>query len=342
MEFANDRRGAPTYTILDLGLGRVDRISEVGTAVGGSNDQPTLWEADGTPVLLGRAVGIGAKHRANGISPLGRWIAGSAEDSEVGQLAVRWDLTTGTTATLLPPVPGHDQAMANGGINDLGQAVGQSFLRAQGVPGAAALWEPDGTVVDLGGLPGSTGSWARGINNAGHIVGVSHFYPVARDRAVLWLQDGGGWTAIDLTPNSDGSCHAQAVDVTQVSSGLVQIVGTSGVEGSCSTGTVWTVDVQTQTVIDEFRSESGVAFASNDINGNGEVAVMVWGGSGRIWTPSDDVLWELPGLPGSSDRKCGKAGIGGINDAGAIGGSSSVLSKGKCVAHAVIWTRIGS
>jgi uncharacterized membrane protein len=46
----------------------------------------------------------------------------------------------------------------------------------------AALWNR-GTTIDLGTLPGSTDSYANGINASGRIVGVSYGYQY---RAVLW------------------------------------------------------------------------------------------------------------------------------------------------------------
>jgi probable HAF family extracellular repeat protein len=55
------------------------------------------------------------------------------------------------------------------GINDAGQAVGQSLV---GGVFYATEWS-GGSVIELGGLPGSTDSGAAGINDAGQVVGFS-------------------------------------------------------------------------------------------------------------------------------------------------------------------------
>ena len=79
----------------------------------------------------------------------------------------------------LHPLAGDTVAFAFG-INDKGQAVGASGLCSNtslppnGPPGAphAVLWEKDGSVTDLGILPGGVGAnVATSINNRGEVVG---------------------------------------------------------------------------------------------------------------------------------------------------------------------------
>jgi probable HAF family extracellular repeat protein len=66
------------------------------------------------------------------------------------------------------------------GISDSGQAVGSSRLCADtSIPLTApngthaVLWQPDGSITDLGNLGGDTNNVATGINNAGVVVGNS-------------------------------------------------------------------------------------------------------------------------------------------------------------------------
>ncbi|HZS71047.1 MAG TPA: hypothetical protein VFA13_04360 [Candidatus Acidoferrum sp.] len=79
----------------------------------------------------------------------------------------------------LTPYPGDTVSFAFG-INDSGQAVGSSGLCADtSIPPVApngthaVLWQPDGSIIDLGNLGGDTNNVATGINNAGEVVGNS-------------------------------------------------------------------------------------------------------------------------------------------------------------------------
>jgi probable HAF family extracellular repeat protein len=82
-------------------------------------------------------------------------------------------------------------------INNRGQIVGIAENAASRVH--AFLWE-NGTMIDLGTLPGDVLSRARGINNRGQIVGESISAGGFR-RAFLW-KDG---TMIDLGALAGGS-----------------------------------------------------------------------------------------------------------------------------------------
>ncbi len=55
-------------------------------------------------------------------------------------------------------------------INDRGQIVGE-VRKADGTTYVAALWQPDGTLIDLGILPGDSAAFATGINSIGQVVG---------------------------------------------------------------------------------------------------------------------------------------------------------------------------
>src|SRR4029077_13181808 len=55
-------------------------------------------------------------------------------------------------------------------INNGGQIAGK-VRSADGTTYVAALWQPDGTLTNLGILPGDFAAFATGINNRGQVVG---------------------------------------------------------------------------------------------------------------------------------------------------------------------------
>jgi uncharacterized membrane protein len=79
--------------------------------------------------------------------------------------ATEW---SGGSVIELPSLPGATDSVALG-INDMGQAVGQSLV---GGVTYATEWS-DGSVIELPGLPSATDSVALGINDAGEAVGQS-------------------------------------------------------------------------------------------------------------------------------------------------------------------------
>jgi probable HAF family extracellular repeat protein len=95
----------------------------------------------------------------------------------------------------LPPLPGDTVGVALA-VNDKAQVVGTSGLcsntTANGLVDGphAVLWDPDGSVTDLGNLGGTMVNVAAGINNRGEVVGGSS----SKDgnlHAFLWTRDTG-------------------------------------------------------------------------------------------------------------------------------------------------------
>jgi probable HAF family extracellular repeat protein len=85
----------------------------------------------------------------------------------------------------LPPFPGDPDGNAFA-INDKGEAVGASGCATGNI--RAVLWPngPNGGVIDLGNLGGTTGNVAFDINNQGQVVGQSDLPGDTIHHAVIW------------------------------------------------------------------------------------------------------------------------------------------------------------
>ena len=106
-----------------------------------------------------------------------------------------------------------------------------------------------------------------------------------------------------------------------------------------NTPVVWEVDVQTHAVIEHVLAGEGNGHAEA-VNAAGEVLVRVASGP-AVWTREGgvDLVDALPSL--SSKQSCLSNGIPkDINNVGTAVGRSSVFAKGRCVQHAVVWTKI--
>ena len=80
--------------------------------------------------------------------------------------AVMWE---NGTAVVLPDL-GFPRSNIAFAINNRGQIAGK-VRTADGTTYVAALWQPDGTLTNLGILPGDFAAFATGINNRGQVVG---------------------------------------------------------------------------------------------------------------------------------------------------------------------------
>jgi probable HAF family extracellular repeat protein len=115
---------------------------------------------------------------------------GWANGSVIGQLGGFWNNDAAHTPVALSPLPGGWHSIA-WGVNDLGQAVGESNSPLS-VYTRAVLWQNDAahSAVDLGALPGDTDSRAIFINDAGQIVGYSGNNVTGSSNHTFLYQDG--------------------------------------------------------------------------------------------------------------------------------------------------------
>jgi probable HAF family extracellular repeat protein len=150
---------------------------------------------------------------------------------------VMWEPKKGTMREL-PPWPG-DSTSAATAINQRGQVVGISGecdvavgrFSAQ----RAVLWDPDGTMTNIGGLGGISWHTPMAINERGDIVGFSNPSGDANGefmvRAFLWTKAGGMRSLGTL----DGDATSQALGIN--SSG--QVVGVSCNISNVCRGVLW-------------------------------------------------------------------------------------------------------
>jgi probable HAF family extracellular repeat protein len=162
---------------------------------------------------------------ANAINNAGH-VAGTFDSP---QKAVLWDNINGIHSLgTLPNFPASSNAYA---INDLGQVVGSSA--SSNVVEEAFLWTPaspngtSGTMTDLGTLPGFSYSQARGINNAGTVVGIARDNVTFAYRAFVFT-GGVMYDLNDLIPPNSGITLEQALGINQAGQILAVGVYTNG------------------------------------------------------------------------------------------------------------------
>lgn len=151
----------------------------------------------------------GQESQAFGINDSGQ-VVGGAQDSSGNMRPFRW---ANGTMTDLGTLGGSSRSVLHRAeaINSSGDVVGLSFTSG----GAARAFRWNGSMTNLGVLPGGNTSWALGINDDGQIVGTSNV--TGGDyHAFLWengtltdlnnfIDPASGWTLIRATDiNEDG------------------------------------------------------------------------------------------------------------------------------------------
>ncbi len=176
------------YSVIGLGtLGgnssEANDLNDVGQVVGASTinspnfTQHAFFWDNGTMSDLGT---LGGKSSyAHGINNQGQVVGNSDTSDDFDGGARHAFLWNNNTMTALGTLGGKFSFAFD--INDTGQVVGDASSSSET---HAFLWE-NGTMADFGTLVGDKHSSARGINNAGQVVGVSGVGDLSL-RAVLW------------------------------------------------------------------------------------------------------------------------------------------------------------
>ncbi|MEV0070089.1 hypothetical protein [Amycolatopsis sp. NPDC050768] len=182
-------RAGDTYT-------GIEAINDHGTVVGESYPRetrilyhPMKWSAAGEATALptlGGALGQAVAVNQADV------VVGVADDAQGAQRAARWAADGTVTELATPGVGGGADA-----ISDTGRIVGSFY---DGTFSHALLWERDGTVRELPGLPGGGSTWADEITPDGRVVAGTADDAGGDTHVVRWDERG---RITDLTPEGE-------------------------------------------------------------------------------------------------------------------------------------------
>lgn len=231
----------------------------------------------------------------------GRWFIRAGSQNFILADGVPYDLSSGTTtyvggttwtdSTYKPaawnfsPSTGFsspvilDYAPGSGGwiqaVGDAGQAVGAAA-------GGGAIWNTDGTRIDVPNVDPSTFETIRpkDINNTGDALFEMHDNDRNHNRAYLRTSDG----TMILLPPLTGHVASRGSEVSEVANGVLYVAGTSDDRQGNYRAVRWVVDVATHAIIatqarSDRSSSSGIAddgTVVGDLSGTGGNIPFVW------------------------------------------------------------------
>jgi len=250
---------------------------------------------------------------------------------------VVWDMGTLTYLELLPgSANGQTVAISENGVI-AGFSENGMTDPFSGLPvGRAVVWTKDGKVMDLGTVPGGTGSMATAVNSGGQVVGfsdngVSDAFSMIGGFATqtrAFLRQNGVMKDLGTLGGSD----SLASNLNERG----QIAGISYTDSNASTNCFWALTTHPffweNGKMTDVGSLGGTCGAVNWMNNRGQVVGFsnVAGDQSNhaFFWDKEHGLKDLGTLPGGSF-----SGANWINDAGEIAGASDVSNGG----HAVLW-----
>lgn len=204
-------------------------------------------------------------------------------------------------------------------LNDAGQVAGTGYFAVGSGYQRHAVLVTNGATTDLGTLPGTTTSWATGINNDGDVVGYSYTTYETR-RATLWRN--GSIIDLGVLP---GETFSTASDINDNG----RVVGTSG-----SRLFTWENGV----ITDLGTMGASTTITARAINNQGDIVGLA--GKSFVW--SNGVFTDLSAVLGYG----GGCDPVDINDAGQIalscGGAGYRLTPAAPASDLIIGLTAGS
>jgi hypothetical protein len=234
--------------------------------------------------------------------------------------ATRWTVDLGTrtaTGTSLST----DIGYANG-VNDDGTAVGNSGSDA-------VIWYLDGTTKTIAPPEATfTRGLGRDINNTGQ--SVFNFTGLSYTRAYFRTADGTMMIQLPPLPGDVSTFGRRVSEVSGTNGNTVYVAGTSFLNDRSFHAMRWTIDLNTNTIVNppESRSETS---SSSDVSTGGSMSGSLTGRQ-----QSTPFLWRLSALLALNPPKGGgSADASGISDNGMylVGQASFHLRR-----RAVLWT----
>ncbi|MEV6108987.1 S8 family serine peptidase [Streptomyces sp. NPDC051940] len=247
-------------------------VGQLGGLTGGTRGG--VWDADGTltvlPLPAWEAYSFDRAFAVNDSGTVVGNATGYVPDPATGRTiqvneAFRWTKDGGFTK--LPHLTGTRTLTEPLAVNDAGVVVGHS---SKGGARRAVKWDTDGTVTDLGTLPGMVDSYAHDVNDAGEIVGTSG------DDAFV-LKPGGTMTRLP-----DFGFDAKALSVNNDG----WVIGTAELEPDDETAVVWDPQGRMYDVGHMVDRKHYIALEGIDVNNRGEFAFYAMdltdGGSTKV------------------------------------------------------------
>ncbi|MDP9177223.1 MAG: hypothetical protein M3O61_06040 [Gemmatimonadota bacterium] len=243
-------------------------------------DRAFLWTKVGGMQNLGTLGGNSS--RAYAINDNGQ-VVGSSVTASGETHAFLWTATDGMRD--LGTLGGvRSEAYA---ISENGAIVGTSYISGGG-PGVAFFWSA-GVMEYLGVLY----SQARGVNNAGQVVGWTW---ASSSRALLWTKSGGTWTSEELVVPNASSSYAYAINEAG------QVIGGFGSVSGGRRGFSWTRASGAKELPPIPRGKENWAYALSDagrIGGWGNDKSGLSNPHPTMWDPKADG-WTVRVIAGTS------------------------------------------